>query len=225
MNEKNLSFAWAESKDANLEEPLEDLKQYGWRYGDVPAASNFNWVFKKISEEFAGIKNEILAQKNEAEKLHALVTTLKSEMHNLNASLKEEFISIKDQLLAQKTALKSEMLSLNSSLNEANAQIKQTNKNLSEQKNELKLQKTAIDKAKKNHESLKTHTFEHLETTFRNDEFNIGIARQMCMFLRDMEKAIRHYHPNFPQYPWPLQDFPAAVRRREEGNESDVGNL
>src|SRR5437773_1799521 len=102
MNENNQTFIWALSKDANVQEPIDTLKQLGWRYGDVPAASNFNWMFKKISEEFAGIKDAILAHKNEAEKLHALVTTLKSEMLSLNASLNEEFMGVKDQLLAQK---------------------------------------------------------------------------------------------------------------------------
>jgi hypothetical protein len=45
-------FKWAFGDKANLKEPLEALKEQGWQYGDAPTASNFNWLFNKISSEF-----------------------------------------------------------------------------------------------------------------------------------------------------------------------------
>jgi hypothetical protein len=46
-------FKWAFGDKANLKEPLEALKEQGWQYGDAPTASNFNWLFNKISNELA----------------------------------------------------------------------------------------------------------------------------------------------------------------------------
>jgi hypothetical protein len=43
-------FNWAFEKTANLKEPLEELKKQGWRYGDIPTASNFNYLFNEISK-------------------------------------------------------------------------------------------------------------------------------------------------------------------------------
>lgn len=54
-------FVWAEGEKANVKEPVEILKEQGWRYGDVPAASNFNWLFKKMTEDVNALNLEVSA--------------------------------------------------------------------------------------------------------------------------------------------------------------------
>lgn len=44
-------FKWAYGSDANVKEPFEGLKENGWQEGDVPTASNFNWLFQEIGED------------------------------------------------------------------------------------------------------------------------------------------------------------------------------
>lgn len=41
-------FKWAFSEEANLKEPISELKERGWQEGDVPTASNFNWLFYEL---------------------------------------------------------------------------------------------------------------------------------------------------------------------------------
>jgi hypothetical protein len=53
------AFVWAQDAHANVKEPMETLKQNGWRYGDVPAASNFNWLFKKMTEDINNLNHEV----------------------------------------------------------------------------------------------------------------------------------------------------------------------
>lgn len=60
----NKQFIWARDVHANVKEPIQALKENGWRYGDVPAASNFKWIFKTMTEEIATLRSELGAQKN-----------------------------------------------------------------------------------------------------------------------------------------------------------------
>lgn len=52
-------FVWAEGEKANVKEPVEILKEQGWRYGDVPTASNVNWLFKNIGDQLGTLSKEI----------------------------------------------------------------------------------------------------------------------------------------------------------------------
>ena len=58
-------FIWAQGQDANVREPIQALQESGWRYGDVPTASNFNWLFKMLTEEIAKLKKDLVVQKEE----------------------------------------------------------------------------------------------------------------------------------------------------------------
>lgn len=58
-------FIWAQGQDANIKEPIQALQEHGWRYGDVPTASNFNWLFKTLTEEMAKLKKDLAVQKEE----------------------------------------------------------------------------------------------------------------------------------------------------------------
>ncbi len=63
------SLIWAQGKDANIKEPIEALKEQGWRYGDIPTASNFNWLFKMLTEDLASLKKEVSSQREEFTKV------------------------------------------------------------------------------------------------------------------------------------------------------------
>lgn len=63
MSNDTKTFIWAHDVHANVKEPIQALREHGWRYGDVPAASNFNWIFKTMTEEIALLKEELRAHK------------------------------------------------------------------------------------------------------------------------------------------------------------------
>ena len=58
-------FIWAQGEEANVKEPIQALRENGWRYGDVPAASNFNWLFKMMTQEIASLRKELISHKEE----------------------------------------------------------------------------------------------------------------------------------------------------------------
>lgn len=58
-------FIWAQGQDANVREPIQALQESGWRYGDVPTASNFNWLFKMLTQEIASLRKELITQKDD----------------------------------------------------------------------------------------------------------------------------------------------------------------
>ena len=91
---------WAQGENANVKEPIEALREHGWRYGDVPAASNFNWLFKMLTEEIAKLKKDLATQKEELtealaqqaqrqdEKLGSKAQELRGEITNSTRSLR-----------------------------------------------------------------------------------------------------------------------------------------
>ena len=70
------AFIWAQGAKANVKEPIEILKQQGWKASDVPAASNFNWIFRKITDD---------------------INTLNQEMLKLNQTLSQDIAKLKDK--------------------------------------------------------------------------------------------------------------------------------
>ncbi len=55
IESKPKDFVWAHSKNANLKEPIQALKERGWEYGDIPTASNFNWLFNSIMNQVRSV--------------------------------------------------------------------------------------------------------------------------------------------------------------------------
>lgn len=55
----NTPYTWAQGEKANIKEPIEILKENGWKAGDVPAASNFNWLFKKMTQDINALNTEL----------------------------------------------------------------------------------------------------------------------------------------------------------------------
>lgn len=59
VDSKPKNFIWAHSSEANIKEPPEALKENGWRYGDIPTAANFNWIFNNLMNEMRSIWTEV----------------------------------------------------------------------------------------------------------------------------------------------------------------------
>jgi len=146
------NFMWAQGKDANLMEPLKELSENGWRIRDIPKASNMNWIFKQISDEFATLRKDLQSQTTE-----------------LHQKLSEQSQAIQ------------------------------------EHKETINTLKTELGSLSEKHIKLKTYTKNHLIKAFRRDEYNNGISMQICQMLKDLEANIRAYHPNFPEFPWPVK--------------------
>jgi len=155
------NFLWAQDENANVREPIRELAEKGWQHRDIPKASNMNWIFKQISDEFAALRKDL-------------------EIHTaeLKTKLEEQANDLKEQKEAVGT-LKTELHSLG-----------------------------------ENHARLKNYTKRGLDKAYRGSGFNEGITRGLCTRLRNMEQAIRHYHPGFPEFHWPLHD-PATSRSND----------
>jgi hypothetical protein len=78
-------FIWAQGEEANVKEPIQALRENGWRYGDVPAASNFNWLFKMMTEEMASLRKDLISHKEEF--AEALKNQVQSCENRLNAKV------------------------------------------------------------------------------------------------------------------------------------------
>lgn len=89
MSEKHQPFLWASGTGAKKEEPIESLRQNGWRAGDVPAASNFNWLFHNIQKEMYDLKNQISEVKNQLE-------TIKTDFMVAEAKINAELLTQKE---------------------------------------------------------------------------------------------------------------------------------
>lgn len=83
----NKLFIWAQDVHANVKEPIQALKENGWRYGDVPAASNFNWIFKTMTEEMAAIRKDMAKEREEFK--NTLVKQAKRFSAQLSATASE----------------------------------------------------------------------------------------------------------------------------------------
>ena len=84
-------FKWAFGDKANLKEPLEALKEQGWQYGDAPTASNFNWLFNKISNE--------LADKAQTNYVDEELADLKRDLKKLDDKVFSTIIAVQNIIL------------------------------------------------------------------------------------------------------------------------------
>lgn len=89
------NFLWAQDENANVREPIRELAEKGWQHRDIPKASNMNWIFKQISDEFTAlrkdmeqktdeIKSMLAVQSNELQKQQEVLGTLKTELGTLS---------------------------------------------------------------------------------------------------------------------------------------------
>jgi len=89
------NFVWAQDKSANIREPLKELSEKGWQHRDIPKASNMNWIFKQISDDFAVLrkdieqkaeefKNVLTFQGDEIKKQQEILANLRKEQNSLS---------------------------------------------------------------------------------------------------------------------------------------------
>jgi predicted transcriptional regulator len=58
MKKNNSVFSWAQSDNARLRAPDEQLQVKGFTKGERPLASNINWIFKSIGENLRQIQKQ-----------------------------------------------------------------------------------------------------------------------------------------------------------------------
>ncbi len=105
------SFMWAQGNNANILEPIRELAEYGWQHRDIPKASNMNWIFKQIGEEFTAIRKDMIHHAGEiknhlddqASKLEAQEKALK-ELETLNKIQKEIIETLKADFLQSRAS-------------------------------------------------------------------------------------------------------------------------
>jgi hypothetical protein len=80
-------FKWAMAPQANVKEPIEALKENGWQAGDVPTASNFNWLFYEIGYDLQQ-KTVLLDQvRDQLNVLTTLITEIKQRSEQITETL------------------------------------------------------------------------------------------------------------------------------------------
>jgi len=82
MPEAIKPFKWAHSTNANIQEPLEALKEKGWQYADVPTASNFNWLFNDIQRQLESSLIQIKELTSRLEKFSAAFKHVEDIAHD-----------------------------------------------------------------------------------------------------------------------------------------------
>ena len=102
MSEKK-PFQWAADPSANLQEPIEGLKKKGWQFGDVPTASNFNWLFNDIQKDLEKhseklnslnqIRNDLAALNTKVSKINSAVTYILPAIVELISSVNTKRIT------------------------------------------------------------------------------------------------------------------------------------
>jgi hypothetical protein len=80
------NFKWAYDRNANIREPITNLKEKGWQYADIPTAGNVNWLFNQIEKNLFAIANELASLK---ESLNTEIATLKQDTATIRRTAKE----------------------------------------------------------------------------------------------------------------------------------------
>lgn len=81
MSETKKSFQWADDANANVREPIEDLKKKGWNTLDIPTASNFNWLFNDIQKDLEAHSGKL----EELDRLRNTLSSLNRDVNSLQA--------------------------------------------------------------------------------------------------------------------------------------------
>jgi hypothetical protein len=86
MNNEKPGF-WANGTNANIKEPHSALRETGWRYGDIPTASNFNWLFNQIQKDLYHARIEIKELRETKEKLELSIKVLNDEISGVKSTV------------------------------------------------------------------------------------------------------------------------------------------
>jgi hypothetical protein len=107
-------FKWAHHQEANIKEPIASLKEQGWQYGDIPTASNFNWLFHEIGE---GLKAQEESLTEHRDKIASQISQAESAIVDNKEALAELKKLLDDRLWMRHVilgTLSSLILALNS---------------------------------------------------------------------------------------------------------------
>ena len=89
----NNHFAWAQGNNPNIKRPEHTLIQNGWVRGDTPMASNFNWMFKQISDELTTLRKHADNQARQLKAQQKKLNALGEDHANFKTSTKRKFKS------------------------------------------------------------------------------------------------------------------------------------
>lgn len=215
-NEK--AFVWAQGEQANLKEPIDFLKQNGWSYGDTPAASNFNWMFKTITENVAKLNKDILSLNNTISelglRLNSEINALTSEVDNAKKQAHEKLGEAKKAIDAELAKSKKDFTDLNNkALNEI-AKLKENNTSeLLSLRNDLGRAKDAVnqDLLKIKEEATATSTRLNKTTndvaySYRKIGNSLKASKQICKNLLNIEMFLKRLDSNYSFQRWPFRD-------------------
>lgn len=86
MPNNNEHFAWAYGNNPNITTPERGLMRQGWKAGNMPMASNINWMFKQISDDLSELRKLAQTQAQELKEQRTQLKKQQEEISNLNKS-------------------------------------------------------------------------------------------------------------------------------------------
>ncbi len=149
-----------------------------------------------------------------ASNMNWIFKQISDELTTLRKDMESQTSEIREKMELQTTELHKK---LEQQVADFNKKIAEQNLHIQEQKEMISNLNTQLGSLGNQHTKFKTYTKSILTKTLKHDEFNTGISRQICMILRNFEANIRAYHPNLPEFSWPLQD---EVGPRENSDEA-----
>ena len=199
-------FVWAQGAQANVIEPLAYLKESGWRYGDVPMASNVNWLFKTLTEEIATLKKDIFTIKDDISRLredvtkglHAINTdvegvqdrtkeefsNVRKEVANSNEKISADVSSLKDNTARELSAVKKDLTGLGDS---TTSRFNSLTQNMG---SEFSVVRAEIERVSDNAEGEITKALEKIDVTFSEVRLEAAQTREMAIKAR--RQTTRH---------------------------------
>jgi dGTP triphosphohydrolase len=113
------AFVWAQSEGALIAKPDQDLLATGWVKGSIPAAANFNWLFKTLTEELATLRKDIFTIKDDVSRLREDITkglhAVNTDVEGVQDQTKEEFSNVRREFAASHEEISGDVDSLKGS--------------------------------------------------------------------------------------------------------------
>jgi hypothetical protein len=125
------------------------------------------------------------------------------------------FNQISNNLFALRKEIQQHAIELKNKLDDHTSRLQEQEAVLASLKNELEV-------LSENHIKFKNCTNQQLSRSLRANDFNTGIARQICLQLKVLEQNIRHYHVDFPEFNWPLPEGILTVVYEEENEPNNL---
>ena len=212
------AFIWAQGQNAQVAEPDQDLLASGWSKGDIPAASNFNWLFKTMTEDLHAFKKDLHHMREEFAHLRtaaiARVENVKAEVGTFKDRTAQDFESIKQLTTAELSKAKSETNREISKLNDGVVLLKGESSALKDATKALQ------DKLEKQRVELSDVTESGRETKKSHDLLCTSLSKKLMWALENilkMETGILSVNPDYRRLRWP--NFGILPQRIEESDD------